>query len=71
MNAALGWPAKLADAAAIAFSKVLYQCLGDGLTLSKSVNLAAENSGSEEKPVLYTNTSLDPDLFTFAKRTEE
>lgn len=71
VNAAVGWPAKLVDAAAITFSKVLYQCLGDGLALSKSVSLAAESYSSEEKPVLYTDVGVDPDVFFFVQMTEE
>lgn len=71
VNAAVGWPSKLDDTVAITFSRVLYKCLGDGLTLSKSLSLAAESCDSEEKPVLHTDAGVDPNIFAFVERNEE
>ncbi len=71
VEAAVGWPAKLADAVAVAFSRALYGRLGDGLTLLQSVNLAAQSCGSEDEPVLHTDASVDPKVFTFVERGEE
>ncbi len=70
IDAAVGWPAKVTDAAAITFSRTLYQCLGDGLSLSKSVSLAAESCGSEDKPLLHVNDGVDPNVFTFVERND-
>jgi hypothetical protein len=69
-DAAVGWPAQLADAAAIAFSRALYGRLGDGLSLSRSIALAAQSYGSEESPELYTDEGIDPDVTNFVTRTE-
>lgn len=71
VDAAIGWPVKVTDGAAITFSRMLYQCLGDGLTLSNSVHLAAESYGSEDKPVLYIDPDIDPNDFTFVEGSEE
>jgi hypothetical protein len=71
VEAAVGWSGKLDDAAAITFSGVLYRCLGDGLTLSSSVTLAAESCGSAEPPVLYTAEGVDATAFTFVERARE
>lgn len=68
VDAAIGWPAKLSDTVAIAFSRVLYGSLGDGLTLSQSVTLATQSCGSDEKPHLHTNMDVNPNAFTFVKR---
>lgn len=71
VDAAIGWSDKLADATAIAFSGSLYGCLGDGLTLSRSVTLSAQSHGLEEIPVLYTDEGVDPNESMFIERTEE
>ncbi len=71
VDAAVGWPVKLADASAIAFSETLYGCLGNGLSLFQSVTLASESCGSEEKPVLHTNANVDPNVFTFVPRNKK
>jgi hypothetical protein len=57
IDAAVGWPSKLTDAAAIAFSKTFYGSLGDGLGLERSVKLAAETCGSECTPTLYVGAT--------------
>jgi hypothetical protein len=59
VESAIGWPAKLADADAISFSGALYGCLGDGLTLSKSVALATQALASNNTPTLYTDDGID------------
>lgn len=71
VEAAIGWPAKVDDAVAIAFSRALYGRLGDGLALLQSMTLASESYGSGLKPVLYTGAGINPGVFTFATRTEE
>lgn len=68
VDAAIGWPAKLDDPVAIAFSRALYGGLGDGLTLTQSVALATQSCGSDEKPQLYTRADINPHAFTFVKR---
>jgi hypothetical protein len=65
VDAAIGWPGKLTDSVAIAFSRTLYKCLGDGLDLLRSMRLAGESSGSTEKPVLHAKDGIDPKAFTF------
>lgn len=69
VDAAVGWPAKLADAAAIAFNRTLYGRLGDGLSLSQSVTLAAQGCGAEESPVLYTDEGVERDVI-YARRKD-
>ncbi|MGA9768387.1 MAG: hypothetical protein WBV94_05055 [Blastocatellia bacterium] len=71
VDAAIGWPTKLDDAAAIAFSQTLYGSLGDGLALLQSVTLANESCGSKEPALLFTNTNVDSNVFTFVERTQE
>lgn len=71
VDAAVGWPATLVDSAAIAFSETLYRCLGDGLTLTQSVTLAARSCGSQDTPTLYTDESVDPNGTNFFRRTEQ
>lgn len=70
VDAAVGWPAKLADATAIAFSRALYGRLGDGLPLSQSIMLATQSCSSEEPPESYTDEGVDPGVTTFVTRTE-
>jgi CHAT domain-containing protein len=53
VEAAIGWPGTLADATAIAFSRAFYGCIGDGLTLSQAIGLAAESSGIGDAPLLF------------------
>jgi hypothetical protein len=70
VDAAVGWPAKLADAVAITFSRTLYGCLGDGLPLSRAIALAAQSCDSDQTPELYTDENVDPDVINFVTRTE-
>ena len=69
VDAAVGWPGRVTDEAAIAFSRALYRCLGDGLLLSRAVRLAGESTGSQEKPQLYTGDSVDSNTFAFFEET--
>lgn len=71
VDAAVGWAATLVDSAAIAFSETFYRCLGDGLTLTQSVTLAAQSCGSQDTPSLYTDESVDPNGADFFRRAEQ
>jgi len=71
VDAAMGWPTRLTDSVAIAFSGTLYKCLGDGLELLRSVTLAGESSGSTEKPVLHTAGGIDPKVLTFVGNVKQ
>ena len=61
VESAIGWTGKLADADAISFSQGFYGRLGDGLTLSQSVTLAAQTLASNNAPSLYTDDGIDRD----------
>jgi hypothetical protein len=65
VDAAVGWPARVTDEAAIAFSRTLYGSLSDGLDLSKSVTLAWQASGATDEPMLHTAEGIDPQLTYF------
>lgn len=71
VDAAIGWPAKIDDAAAITFSRTLYSSLGSGLALSQSVTLANESCGSTEHALLFTNMKVDSKAFAFVERTKK
>jgi len=71
VDVAVGWPGKLTDSVAIAFSRTLYKCLGDGLDLLRSVTLAVVSSGSAEKPVIYAEAGIDPKTFTFVGNVKQ
>lgn len=62
VEAAVGWPTKLADATAIEFSKTLYGCLGNGVSLSKSVTLVAQSCGAEQAPIVCTGEGTHGDV---------
>jgi hypothetical protein len=62
VESAIGWPGKLADADAISFSGMFYECLGDGLTLSRSIALATQTLASNNAPSLYTDDGIDRDV---------
>jgi hypothetical protein len=70
VDAAIGWPSTLDDAAAIAFSRTLYRSLGNGLTLSQSVTLANQNYGLKEHAVVLTTSNVDSKMFTFVEGTQ-
>lgn len=65
VDRAIGWPDRVNDEAAIAFSRTLYRCLGDGLVLSRAVKLAGESTDAREKPQLHTAGSVDSNTFAF------
>lgn len=70
VDAAIGWPSKLDDATAIAFSRTLYRNLGNGLTLAQSITLANQSHGSKEHAVLLTISKVDSKMFTFVEGTQ-
>jgi hypothetical protein len=51
VDCAIGWPARVSDSAAIAFSNALYGALGDGRTIADAVEVAKVACGSAD-PVL-------------------
>lgn len=69
VDAAIGWPAKVSDEAAIAFSRALYGALGDGLPLSRCVTLATQSSNTATPPRLHCRQGVDPDHACPAQRT--
>jgi hypothetical protein len=57
VDCAIGWPGKVTDSAAVAFSRALYGALGDARPLADAVRLAAQACEPGCKPVLMgTNT---------------
>ena len=62
VDAAIGWPSKVNDDIAIAFSRVLYGRLGDGLPLENSLNLASQSYGGKDSPVLHTREGVDRNI---------
>ena len=71
VDAAVGWTAKVTDAAAIKFSETLYGCLGEGLALSQSIALAAQSCDSGETPSLYGVEGINLNTYTFIKGAEK
>lgn len=68
VEAAVGWPARLADDVAIAFSRALYGGLGNGVGLSHAITLAAQACGASDTPVLYTAEGVVRDVvYSFPK----
>ena len=59
VDAAIGWPSKVDDDIAIAFSRALYGRLGDGLSLESSLALASQSCGGKDSPVLHTSENVD------------
>jgi hypothetical protein len=47
---------------AIAFSRALYGRLGDGLTLSNAVALAAQGCGAENPPTVSAGAGVERDI---------
>jgi hypothetical protein len=66
VDAAIGWPSKITDSAAIHFSSTLYGALGDGIPLVKSWRLASEACGVE--PELHRNATLVKDESLIVER---
>lgn len=62
VEAAVGWPARLADDVAIAFSRAFYGGLGNGLGLSHAITLAAQACGASDTPVLNTADGVARDV---------
>jgi hypothetical protein len=62
VDAAIGWPSRVTDDVAIAFSRALYGRLGDGLPLARSVVLAEQSCGCEKSPVLCTSDGIDQEM---------
>jgi CHAT domain len=54
VECAIGWPERVSDSAAIAFSRALYGALGDGLCIDEALSVAKIASGTGEEPVLFT-----------------
>ena len=72
VEAAVGWPARLADDMAIAFSRAMYGRLGDGLGLSQAITLACQACASPDGPILYTAEGVTPDFaFTLPAGTDQ
>ena len=71
VDSAIGWLGPLDDSVAIAFSRGLYGSLGDGLSLSRSVVLAKESSGTSESPQLYSAAGVEPTVFFFGERSSK
>lgn len=69
VEAAVGWPGRLADDVAIAFSRALYGRLGDGLGLSQAITLACQSCGSPDSPILFTAEGVATDL-TYTSRKD-
>lgn len=65
VDAAVGWPSRVADSAAITFSSTLYGCLGDGIPLANAVRLAAE--ACQVEPVIYSAASVNLEQSMFVK----
>ena len=61
VSCAIGWPAKVADSAAIAFSAALYGALGDGRSIGDAVAVAKVACGTADEPILVArdNTASD------------
>jgi hypothetical protein len=65
VDAAIGWPDKVSDAVAIAFTEALYGRLGDGLSLTRCVALAIESSHPISPAVLHVCKDCNPDVNPF------
>ena len=52
VECAIGWPAKVSDSVAIAFSRALYAALGDGRSIAEAVSVAKVATGTAEAPEL-------------------
>lgn len=58
---AVGWPSKVSDSVAIAFSSALYAALGDGRRITDAVSIARVASGRGDEPLLITASHSDTD----------
>lgn len=59
VECAIGWPARVTDSAAIAFSKALYGHLGEGLGIARAVALASASGDGGASPDLFTSSEFD------------
>lgn len=58
VDAAVGWKGKVSDEDAIAFTRMLYRALGDGLEFSKAAVLGAASCAKEDDVVICGNVRL-------------
>lgn len=56
---AVGWPAKVSDSAAIAFSRALYGALGDARSITDAVGVAIVACGPESEAVFVAGEGSD------------
>ena len=56
---AVGWPSRVSDSAAIAFSEALYSALGDGRSVGDAVNVAIFACGPEYRPSFVEGKNAD------------
>jgi hypothetical protein len=59
VDSAIGWPGKVPDSIAIAFSESLYSSLGDGVGVARAVELAAASADPHVRPVHYVRSGID------------
>lgn len=69
VDCAIGWPAKVSDSAAIAFSRALYAALGDGRTIADALDVAKVACGSAE-PVLVVAEGCHSDALVVGEGDE-
>lgn len=67
---AIGWPAKVSDSAAIAFSIALYGALGDGRRIGDAVTLATLACGPGDQPVLVLADQSESDVLVAGEGDE-
>lgn len=70
VDCAIGWPAKVPDSAAIAFSRALYGALGDGYSICAAVTVARLASGTGDQPVLVAADRSDAEVLVVEEGDE-
>ena len=65
---AVGWPGKISDSAAIAFSRALYGALGDGRDIADAVDVAKVACAPDCFPVLVTREGSDAHIPVIGER---
>ena len=65
---AVGWPGKISDSAAIAFSTALYGALGDGRDIADAVDVAKVACAPDCFPVLVTREGSDAHIPVIGER---
>lgn len=68
---AVGWPSKVSDSAAIAFSTALYGALGDGRGISDAVSIARVACGTGSEPVLVAVGHSGSDVLIVVEKGDE